>query len=133
MVYRIYSEKHTSISHHAAAVCADIRGLLGISTLESVRILHRYDAEGLSREVFDQCVHTVFSEPQLDSVCDKIPSADRVFAVEYLPGQFDQRADSAAQCIQLMTQGERPSIRSATVYLLNGNITDAEFEAIKNS
>ena len=112
-------------------MCADIRALLGIAGLRSIRVLHRYDAEGLCREVFDRSVTTVFSEPQLDRTFDTLPEAERIFAVEYLPGQFDQRADSAAQCIQLMTQGERPTIRSATVYLLDGDITDGEFAAIK--
>ena len=131
MVYRIYSEKKASVSSHAAALCADIRTLLGIPGLERLRVLHRYDAEGITKELFDESVKTVFSEPVLDDVCKELPDADRVFAVEYLPGQFDQRADSAAQCIRLMSRGERPEIRTAEVYLLYGNLTDDEFGAIK--
>ncbi len=131
MVYRIYSEKKASVSSHAAALCADIRTLLGIPGLERLRVLHRYDAEGITKELFDESVKTVFSEPVLDDVCEELPDADRVFAVEYLPGQFDQRADSAAQCIRLMSRGERPEIRTAEVYLLYGNLTDDEFGVIK--
>ena len=131
MVYRIYSEKKASVSSHAAALCADIRTLLGIPGLERLRVLHRYDAEGITKELFDESVKTVFSEPVLDDVCKELPDADRVFAVEYLPGQFDQRADSAAQCIRLMSRGERPEIRTAEVYLLYGNLTDDEFGVIK--
>ena len=132
MVYRIYSEKKPRLSSHAASLCADIRSSLGIPSLEKIRVLHRYDAEGLSGELFASACRTVFSEPQLDYTYDTLPDgADRVFAVEYLPGQFDQRADSAAQCIQIMTQGERPVIRSATVYLIYGSITDGEFDAVK--
>ena len=131
MVYRIYSEKKASVSSHAAALCADIRTLLGIPGLERLRVLHRYDAEGITKELFDESVKTVFSEPVLDDVCKELPESDRVFAVEYLPGQFDQRADSAAQCIRLMSRGERPEIRTAEVYLLYGNLTDDEFGVIK--
>ena len=82
MVYRIYSEKKASVSSHAAALCADIRTLLGIPGLERLRVLHRYDAEGITKELFDESVKTVFSEPVLDDVCKELPDADRVFAVE---------------------------------------------------
>ena len=110
---------------------ADLRHNLGIKGLVGVRIVQRYDVEGLSEELFRLACGSVFSEPQVDRIYDALPEGDRVFAVEYLPGQFDQRADSAAQCVQLMTGEERPLVRSAKVYLLEGTITDEEFEAIK--
>ena len=132
MVYRVYVEKKKSQAQEAAALLSDAKNLLGIENLTDIRILNRYDAENISEELFDYAVKTVFSEPQLDIAG---PTADldgaTVFAVEYLPGQFDQRADSAAQCIQIISQGERPFIRSAKVYALYGQITDAELAELK--
>ena len=132
MVYRIYVEKKSELAHEASALLGELRTLIGIETLEDVRILNRYDADNISRELFDAAVNTVFSEPQLDIASSDINTDGyTVFAVEYLPGQFDQRADSAAQCIQIMSCGERPLIRSAKVYLLAGKVSDAELAEIK--
>ena len=95
-----------------------------------MRIVNRYDVEGISQELFDQATPTVFSEPQVDTVSADLPDfgGAAVFAVEYLPGQFDQRADSASECIQLISQGERPTVRSAKVYALSGALNDADIE-----
>jgi phosphoribosylformylglycinamidine synthase len=132
MVYRIFVEKKEELAHEAHALYAEISGLLGISGIERVRVLNRYDVENISEELFESSIGTVFSEPQLDIVTRELcADGARVFAVEYLPGQFDQRADSAAQCIQLMSCGERPALRSAKVYALYGNLSDVEVESIK--
>ena len=132
MVYRIYVEKKKELANEAKALLSDARNLLGIRSLDDVRVINRYDVENITEELFRYAVNTVFSEPQLDRTYDEIDSDGRVcFAVEYLPGQFDQRADSAAQCIQILSQGERPLIRSAKVYLLTGDLTDAEVAEIQ--
>ena len=137
MVSRIYVEKKEGLQHEAMGLFEELKTLLRIRNLTGVRILNRYDAEGLSPEVFEKAVRTVFSEPQLDRTFRELPevvsgSGDRsVFAVEYLPGQFDQRADSAAQCIQIMTQGERPLVRSAKVYVLLGSLAPEDLAAVK--
>ncbi len=132
MVYRIYCEKKKGLDNEARALLNEAKSLLGIKNLESVRLLNRYDVENITPEIFNESKRTVFSEPQLDNIYDTLPQTDgAVFAVEYLPGQFDQRADSASQCIQLMSQAQRPTVKSAKVYILGGNITDADVEAIK--
>ena len=132
MVYRIYVEKKTELAHEAHALCSELRNLVGIDGLRAVRIINRYDVENLDRAIFDRAVKTVFSEPQLDMVCEELTVTDGVvFAVEPLPGQFDQRADSAAQCIQLQTQGDRPTVRSAKVYVLEGDLGEADVAAVK--
>ena len=132
MVYRLYVEKRPGLDSEAAALLSDAKNLLGISSLEKIRIFNRYDAEGISEELFRYASGTVFSEPQLDLTNDVLSLPDAaVFAVEYLPGQFDQRADSAAQCIQIISRGERPLIRSAKVYALYGKLTDAELRELK--
>ena len=141
MVYRIYVEKKPGLDQEARALENDLRKLLGIEGIRSLRILNRYDAEGLSEELFQYAVQTVFSEPQLDRTFATpeeagIPAAGgqgspAVFAVEYLPGQFDQRADSAAQCIQILSQGNRPAVRSARVYVLSGPLSPHELEEVK--
>ena len=133
MVYRIYVEKRRELAHEAAALCSELKNLLGIGGLTSVRILNRYDAENIPSALFDEAVRSVFSEPQLDITYAELPQkeGETVFATEYLPGQFDQRADSAAQCIQIISQGERPIIRTAKVYLLGGDLTDADLAGIK--
>ena len=132
MVYRVYVEKKPGLDQEARALLNDARSLLGIRSLTKVRLFNRYDAEGLSRELFDSAIRTVFSEPQLDLASETVDVGDAlVFAVEYLPGQFDQRADSAAQCIQILSQGERPLIRSAKVYALYGPLTEQELQEIK--
>ena len=132
MVYRIYVEKKPELANEAKALLSDVRGLLGIKSLENVRLFNRYDAENITKELFDYARGTVFSEPQLDIVTNELDLPDAtVFAVEYLPGQFDQRADSAAQCIQIISQGDRPVIRSAKVYALYGKLSDEEIAEIK--
>ena len=132
MVERIFVEKKPDLDNEARALLNDARNLLGITALERVRLLNRYDVENLSPELFDYAVRTVFSEPQLDIACREPElTGAAVFAVEYLPGQFDQRADSAAQCIQILSQGDRPAIRTARVYALYGKLTDAELAEVK--
>ncbi|MBQ3939106.1 MAG: phosphoribosylformylglycinamidine synthase, partial [Clostridia bacterium] len=113
MVYRIYSEKRAEFSEAANALANDIRDFLGIKGLSGVRIVNRYDVEGVDEATIEKCVPTVFSEPQVDNVSFELAPEGTVFAVEYLPGQFDQRADSAAQCISLVATCERPAVRSA--------------------
>lgn len=132
MVYRIYVEKRPAYAVEAKGLLAEIRQLLQIDSVTGLRLLNRYDVEGISEELFARCRASVFSEPQLDDVYDAVPDgADAVFAVEYLPGQFDQRAASAAECIQLISQGERPEVRTARVYLLYGAPTDEQLAEIK--
>ncbi len=133
MVYRVFVEKKKEHAYEAAALFADASGLLGIKGLTGVRIINRYDAENIGKELFDKAVKTVFSEPQVDTASEKIDLSDAsaVFAVEYLPGQFDQRADSAAQCIQIISQKERPLIRSAKVYALYGKLSESDIAEIK--
>ena len=132
MVYRIYVEKKQGLAHEADALRYEIRHLLQIKTLESVRVLNRYDVENIDADVFAASCDKVFSEPQLDTVTESFDgNGATVFAVEYLPGQFDQRADSAAQCVQILSQGERPTVRTAKVYLLYGSMSEAEIAQIK--
>ena len=133
MVYRIFVEKRPELAHEANGLLSELKNLVGISNLESVRLLNRYDVENIDEALFAQASRTVFSEPQLDTVTDTLTYAEgnTVFAVEPLPGQFDQRADSAAQCIQLQSQGDRPTVRSAKVYVLGGNLTEEDVAAIK--
>jgi len=133
LVYRIFVEKKPGLDNEARELRKDARTFLGIQGLEKVRLLNRYDAEDMPEDLFDLAVREVFSEPQLDDTSAELNSegAAAVFAVEYLPGQFDQRADSAAQCVQFISQGERPLIRSAKVYILYGTLTDAEILEIK--
>ncbi len=132
MVYRVFVEKKPGLDNEAQSLLREARNLLGITGLEKVRLFNRYDAQNISQELFDYAVKTVFSEPQLDiaSACVELPGA-RVFAVESLPGQFDQRADSAAQCIQIISQGERPLVRTAKVYALYGALEEADIAQIK--
>ena len=133
MVYRIFVEKKPGLAPEAAGLLADCRTFLGLTALEQVRILNRYDVEGIEEALFNASRTTVFSEPQLDDICDRpdLSGARAVFAVEPLPGQFDQRADSAAQCIQLQSQGERPVVRSAKVYALYGDLSTEDIAAVK--
>ncbi len=133
MVYRIFVEKKSELAHEAHALMNEAVSFLGVKGLTGVRVINRYDVENIDAELFRRAATTVFSEPQLDDISDSISYAedDIVFAVEPLPGQFDQRADSAAQCIQLQSQGERPTVRSAKVYILSGNLTDEGIDAIK--
>ncbi len=133
MVYRVYSEKRPEFSEAAEALKNDIRDFLGIPALEKLRIINRYDVEGIEEGILDECIPTVFSEPQVDLAYRELPPADGavIFAVEYLPGQFDQRADSAAQCISLAASVERPAVRSAVVYMLYGRLSEEEIAKIK--
>ena len=132
MVRRIYVEKKAHLRLEAAGVFNELRSLLGIDALTDLRLVNRYDVEGLEEDIFQRAVQTVFSEPQVDDTYAECPSGEyTVFAVESLPGQFDQRADSASQCIQLMTQGERPAVRTAKVYLLAGDISAEDLDRIK--
>ena len=133
MVHRIFVEKKQGFAQEAEALCRELVSFLGVKGLSRVRLLNRYDAEDISPEQFRAAVDTVFSEPQVDTALQtpELADADAVFAVEYLPGQFDQRADSAAQCIQILFQSERPVIRSAKVYALYGDLTAEDLEKIK--
>ena len=132
MVFRIFVEKKDGLQNEAKAICSELRTLLGMNGLKNVRLLNRYDVENISEELFREAVNTVFAEPQLDIATEELDAKEGiVFATEYLPGQFDQRADSAAQCIQILSCGERPTIRTAKVYVLEGNISEGELAEIK--
>ena len=133
MVYRVYTEKKKELATEALALKNDLVTLVRIAGLEHLRILNRYDVENIEKPLFDYAVKTVFSEPQLDIVTDAVTDAQNayVFAVEYLPGQFDMRADSAAQCIQLIAQCERPIVRCARIYVLYGSLTEKDIDAVK--
>ena len=131
MVYRIYVEKKHGFDGEAQGLFHELVDLLGITRLKGLRLINRYDVEGIDEALFNQAIPTVFSEPPVDVTYTELPAASTVFAVEYLPGQFDQRADSASQCIQLLSQGERPDVRSARVYLLDGDLTEEDLAAIK--
>lgn len=135
MVSRVYVEKKPGFDGEAKALERELRTLLGIDGITNLRIINRYDVEGIDEELFASCVPTVFSEPQTDDASADMPAAAdgaTVFAVEFLPGQFDQRADSASECIQLISQGERPTVRSAKVYVLEGELSAADVDAVKH-
>ena len=135
MVSRIYVEKRAGFDVEAQQLKSELTEILGVTGLTGLRLINRYDVEGASEELFRSCIPTVFSEPQVDHAYDELPSspdAAAVFAVEYLPGQFDQRADSASECIQLISQGERPAVRSAKVYILEGALSEADIDVIKH-
>ena len=134
-VYRIFVEKKPEFAVEAGGVLSDVHSSLGIRELESVRLINRYDVEGMAPADFEEVKNTIFSEPQVDDTYGQLPQLggdERVFAIEYLPGQFDQRADSCAQCIMLSTQKSAPLVRSARVYILKGGISDSQFEQIKS-
>ena len=133
-VYRIYVEKKPEFAAAAKTLLGDIKTALRLDSLRSLRIINRYDAENISEDNFNYAADNVFSEPAVDVTYRTLPALkddERVFAVEYLPGQFDQRADSCEQCIQILTQGERCKVRNARVYITEGRISDSEFEALK--
>ena len=133
MVSRVYVEKKPGFDGEAKALERELRTLLGLDGITNLRIINRYDVEGIDEELFASCVPTVFSEPQTDDASADMPAvADgaTVFAVEFLPGQFDQRADSASECIQLISQGERPTVRSAKVYVLEGELSASDVDAV---
>ena len=133
MVYRVYVEKKKELANEAKSLFNDIKTFLGIDGITDVRLVNCYDAENIDEELFNYCKKTVFSEPQLDIATESVDFGNAVvFAVEYLPGQFDQRADSAAQCIQLISQQDRPLIRTMKVYALYGNLSAEDIEKIKN-
>ncbi len=131
MVYRVYVEKRAPYAEEAQRALAEFNALPGVDGLTGLRLLNRYDVEGIDEELFKKCLPVVFSEPQVDDVLYELPEAGAVFAVEYLPGQFDQRADSCAECIQLISGGDRPSVLSAKVYLLDGDVSGEALAAIK--
>ena len=132
MVYRVYVEKKKELSNEAKTLLYDLRTFLNIKSLRDVRIINRYDAENITEDLFKYAVKTVLSEPQLDNVFyDFEENEETVFAVEFLPGQFDQRADSASQCIQIISKGDRPTIKTAKVYVLIGDLTEKEIEEIQ--
>ena len=135
MVSRIYVEKKPGFDGEATSLERELRTLLGIESLTGLRLINRYDVEGITPELFASCVPTVFSEPQTDVATEEMPEVAEgavVFAVEFLPGQFDQRADSASECVQLISQGERPLVRSATIYVLEGALSEADVDAVKH-
>ena len=131
MVYRVYVEKKEGQRHEAEGLLREIRDFLQIHSLTAVRVLNRYDAENIDEALFSYAVNTVFSEPQVDDISYDVPQGETVFAVEPLPGQYDQRADSAAQCIQIISQGNRPAIRTAKVYVLTGALSEEDIAAVK--
>lgn len=133
-VRRVYVEKKTPYAVAAKELKAEIKSYLDIATLNDVRVLIRYDIENVSQETYEKALGTVFSEPPVDIVYEETlqcEAGDKTFSVEYLPGQFDQRADSAEQCVKLLHESEEPIIRSATTYVLSGSITEEEFAKIK--
>ena len=143
MVSRIYVEKKPGFDVEAGQLLHELQTILGVRALTGLRLVNRYDVEGISDELFKQCIPVVFSEPQVDTSCESCPEVEAalkgespagqtVFAIEFLPGQFDQRADSASECIQLISQGERPAVRSAKVYVLEGELSEADVAAIKH-
>ena len=133
MVYRIFVEKKKGFDVEAKSVCSELKTFLGIKSVESVRVINRYDVEKVSKELFSSVINTVLSEPQVDTAEPtlNVQETDFVFAVEFLPGQFDQRADSAAQCIQLISQGEKPLVKTAKIYVISGKLSAEEKEKIK--
>ncbi len=132
MVYRIYVEKKKEFANEAAQLLSDAVSLLGIEGLRDIRVINRYDTENITEDLFRYAITTVFSEPQVDTASASLDTEGAyVFAVEYLPGQFDQRADSASQCIQIISQGDRPLVRSAKVYALYGELSDKDIAEIK--
>ena len=134
-VKRIFVEKRSGFDVEASNLMADLKSNLGLTSIEKVRIINRYDISGLDGENFEKAKNTIFSETNADVVYDEVLPEDnqfRIFAMEYLPGQYDQRADSAAQCVQLLTQGERPQVVSAKLIAVKGNITDDEFKKIQH-
>ena len=133
-VKRIYVEKKESFAVKARELEEELKSYLGIDGLEKVRIFIRYDVENLSDEIFEKACKSVFSEPPVDDLYQEsfeMPENSRCFSVEFLPGQFDQRADSAVQCVQFLKEDEQPIIKTAVTYLLVGNISDGEFDKIK--
>ena len=130
MVFRLYVEKKKGYDNEARALLSEAKEFLGIKNLESVRLFNRYDVENIDSELFEFAKTNVFSEPQTDNYFEKLQVTKEqiVFAVEYLPGQFDQRADSAAQCLQIISAKERPLVRAGKVYVLTGKLSKEEVD-----
>ncbi len=134
-VIRVFVEKRPGFDIEAGHMLSDLRDNLGLASIQALRLCNRYDLSGLSREEFLQARDTILSEPNVDRVYEEelpVDPGDRIFAMEYLPGQYDQRADSAAQCVQLLTQGERPQVVTARVVVLKGELSDEEFTRVKH-
>ena len=131
MVFRVYVEKKHGFDNEARDLKKELTDILGITSIKGVRIINRYDVENISNELFEYSIKTVFSEPQTDNASKILPKGDNIFAVEYLPGQFDQRAASAEECIQIISKSERPTVRSAKIYILDGTISEAELLSVK--
>ena len=134
MIRRLHVEKKPNANGEATGVLAELRDVLGINGLNNVRLFVRYDVDGLNKKDYEKGLRSVLTEPQVDNWYEKLPlcEGDRVLAIELLPGQYDQRADSAAQCIQIVTGSEKPDIRVAKIYVFQGNITQEEFERIQH-
>jgi len=133
-VYRVYAEKKLPFAIEAHSVLSDIKTSLQIDSIESIRVINRYDVEGITKENFEKAQPTVFSEPSIDDIYFDLPTLEQgenIFAIEYLPGQFDQRADSCEQCIQILVGGDRPKVKNARVYIISGDITKTQLEQIK--
>ncbi len=133
-VRRIYVEKKAPYAVKAAELKGDLKNYLGLDNVEAVREFIRYDVENISDEIFEKACKTVFSEPPVDDLYEEtieVPANGRVFSVEFLPGQFDQRADSAVQCVQFLKEDENPIIKTAVTYMIIGSISDEEFDKIK--
>lgn len=133
-VKRVYAEKKQAFAVQAKALQHEIKSYLGIRGVTNVRVLIRYDIENLSDETFERACNGVFAEPPVDTLYKEMfpmKENERAFSIEYLPGQFDQRADSAVQCVQFIREDEEPVIRTATTYVIEGEMTDEEFEAVK--
>ena len=134
MVKRIYVEKKPEFSVEAKGLLKDLKENLLLENLEDLKIVNRYDVEGINDEIFEKAKNTVLSEPQVDECFEEeypFTEEDKIFGVEYLPGQFDQRANSLSECLQILTEGERPLAKSAKIYVIKGNINDEELEKIK--
>ena len=134
-VIRLFVEKRKGFDVEASQMLWDLRHNLGLKCIEGLRLINRYDVAGLSREDFEKARGTIFSEPNQDVTFEEnlpVEEEDLVFAMEYLPGQYDQRADSAAQCVSLLTQGERPQVLTARVLVLKGKISEQDFQKVQN-
>ena len=135
IVRRIFVEKKEPFAVKAKELLEEIRSYLGIEGVSEVRVLIRYDVENISEEVYQMACRTVFSEPPVDMLYEeqfKTAENSRIFSVEFLPGQFDQRADSAVQCVKFLKEDEEPEIRTAVTYVITGSISDEEFASIKS-
>ena len=134
MVFRVYVEKRSGFDIKAQHLNHELKEILGIDSLKSTRIINRYDVEGISKELFNTAIKTVLSEPPVDNTYDYLPIStnERVFAIEFLPGQFDQRAQSASECIQMISQGECPKVKTAQILAFKGDLTKEDLDAIKH-